>query len=256
MQGVPPPIRDLELRDRLNDLLGEALSKPGQAATLYALRAFLRLVGAQGRGEVACDVLVGAVENDFREAGLGVPAMEAIGNLFDCQLLHHTGNGGEQPRVVPSEELRRELSAVISRAEAYCRALEALSRREVRPADEVERAMEQAACLFNEGLFFEVHEVLEAVWLKQEGQVRPLLQGLIQIAVGFHHLESRNLRGAVSLLREGLDKVKDYSPARFGLELDRFLQGAEGCARSIESLGRDAFDRFDRRMIPQMRLLR
>ena len=255
MQGVPPPIRDLELRDRLNDLLGEALSKPGQAATLYALRTLLRLVGVQGRGEVACDVLVGAVENAFREVGLGVRAMEAIRDLFNCRLLQRTGNGGEQPWVGPSEELRRELSAVISRAEAYCRALETLSQREIRSAGEVERAMQQAAALFNEGLFFEVHEVLEAVWLKQEEQVRLLLQGLIQIAVGFHHLENKNLGGAVSLLREGLDKVKDYSPARFGLELDQFLQGAEGCARSIESLGRDAFDRFDRRMIPQMRLL-
>ena len=100
-----------------------------------------------------------------------------------------------------------------------------------------------------------MHEVLEAVWLKQEGRARPLLQGLIQIAVGFHHLENKNLGGAVSLLREGMGKVKDYSAARVGLELDRFLEGVERCARSIESLGRDAFDRFDRRLIPQMRLL-
>ena len=132
MQGVPPPIRNLELRDRLNDLLGEALSKSGQAATLYALREFLRLITVQGRGEVPCDVLVGAVKNAFREAGLEVPAMEAIGNLFDSKLLHRTGNGGERTRVIPSEELRRELSAVISRAEAYCRALETLCQREVR----------------------------------------------------------------------------------------------------------------------------
>ncbi|MGH7433465.1 MAG: DUF309 domain-containing protein, partial [Candidatus Methylomirabilales bacterium] len=137
---------------------------------------------------------------------------------------------------------------------AYSRALEALYRRPIRSADEVERALEEAACLFNEGLFFEVHEVLEAVWLKQDGEARRLLQGLIQIAVGFHHLENKNFNGALSLLLEGWGKAREYGPDRFGVKLDRFLEEADACRRSIESFGREAFDRFDRRMIPRMEL--
>lgn len=253
MRLAPPPIQDLELRNRLSELLGEALHKPKGAALLYALRSFLRLV--QGRDDIPDDTLIETVENAFREVGPGISAREAIEDLLHSQLLQRPGDDVGQCRVTPSEELQGEHAAAISRIEAYCRALEALSRRRIRSTGEVERAMEEAACLFNEGLFFEVHEVLEAVWLRQGEQTRPLLQGLIQIAVAFHHLENRNLKGALSLLREGQEKVKEYRPARFGLELDQFLKQTDRCSHSIESLGKDAFDRFDRQMIPQMRLL-
>jgi predicted metal-dependent hydrolase len=252
MRNPPPPIRDLELRDRLSELLGEALGKPERAAAVYVLRSFLRLVVVPGRSEVRSEALIGAVENAFREIGLQVSAQEAIEDLLNSKLLYPSGNDVRPQGVVPSEELQGELPAATLRAEAYCRALERLSRRQTQSTCEVERAIEEAACLFNEGLFFEVHEVLEAVWLKQGERVRPLLQGLIQIAVAFHHLENRNLKGALSLLREGEEKVRDYCPARFGLELEQFLKQTGACYHSIESLGSGAYDRFDRRMIPQM----
>ncbi len=256
MRSVPPSIRDLELRDRLAELLGEALQDQGRAAPLYLLRSFGRLAEARGPAGVSCEALMEAAEDALREVGRTSSAKEAVHELLGSGLLEQTGEGVGKQRVAPGKLLLPELSAAILRAEAYCRALETLYRRPVRSAGEVERALEEAACLFNEGLFFEVHEVLEAVWLKLEGQSRLLLQGLIQIAVGFHHLENRNLSGALSLLREGREKVRAWCPDRFGLRLDRFLEQADECRRSIESLGREAFDRFDRQMIPKMELQR
>jgi hypothetical protein len=244
MRDAPPPIRNLELRDRLSELLGEALCKPERAAPLYALRSVVRLARAQGHVEVPFGALLGAVEGAFREVKVQASAEESIEELIDSKLFQAHGTRSGQRWVALGEELQRELPAATSRAEAYCRALEMLSRRQIRPAGEVERAIEEATCLFNEGLFFEVHEILEAVWLKQGEQTRPLLQGLIQIAVAFHHLENRNLKGALSLLREGLAKVKD-----------EFLQQVEACYRSIDSLRSETFEKFDRRMIPVMRLL-
>ena len=255
MRSVPPPIRHLELRDRLVELLGEALQDQGRAAPLYLLRSFGRLAGVRGRAEVSREALTEAAEQAFREVGLEVSGKEVLEELLCAHLLEQTGEAVGKDRVVPGKQLLAELSAAISRIEAYCWALETLYRRPIRSAGEVERALEEAACLFNQGLFFEVHEVLEAVWLKQTGPSRLLLQGLIQIAVGFHHLENRNLNGALGLLKEGRDKVKEFCPDGFGLRLDRFLEQTDECRCSIESLGREAFDRFDRRMIPQMQLL-
>jgi hypothetical protein len=71
------------------------------------------------------------------------------------------------------------------------------------PADTLGQAVAQAAALWNEGLFFEVHEVLEAVWQRETGDRRVALQGLIQIAVAYHHLAHGNRRGARTLLRDG-----------------------------------------------------
>jgi hypothetical protein len=207
MRTIPSPIRNVELRDKLSELLKETLRMEGRAAPLHLLRSFEDMVSGQ------------------RQSAFG-------------------------------EELQVELPAATQRVEAYCRALEKLSRRSFHPAGPVERALEEAAYLFNEGLFFEVHEILEAVWLTQEEGVRLLLQGLIQIAVGFHHLENNNLRGALSLLQEGVEKVKGYGSDRPGVELDQFLAQIERARRSIESLGGAALDRFDRRMIPHMPLMR
>jgi uncharacterized protein len=85
------------------------------------------------------------------------------------------------------------------------------------PGDAVERACGVAAALWNEGLFFEVHEVLEAVWKTRVGAERQALQGVIQIAVAYHHLAHGNLRGARSLLTEGRARLagvpRDTLPA-------------------------------------------
>jgi len=74
-------------------------------------------------------------------------------------------------------------------------------------ADAVGHASHHAVALWNAHLFFEVHEVLEAVWKTAAGETRQALQGVIQIAVAFHHLAHGNPRGARSLLREGRERV-------------------------------------------------
>ncbi len=75
------------------------------------------------------------------------------------------------------------------------------------PGAGVVRACRVAAALWNEGLFFEVHEVLEAVWRTAAGTERQALQGVIQIAVAYHHLAHGNRRGARSLLAEGRSRL-------------------------------------------------
>jgi hypothetical protein len=76
-----------------------------------------------------------------------------------------------------------------------------------RDADELTLLLDRATALANQGLFFEVHELLEPAWFRAAEPVRTALQGVIQIAVAFHHLENRNHQGARSLLVEGVAKV-------------------------------------------------
>jgi len=78
--------------------------------------------------------------------------------------------------------------------------------------DPIDRACRIAAALWNERLFFEVHEVLEAVWKTATGEARQALQGLIQIAVAYHHLVHGNRRGARTLLAEGRARLASVPP--------------------------------------------
>jgi predicted metal-dependent hydrolase len=255
MRSVPPPLCNIELRDCLSELLNEAFSEPDRAVPLYALRSFGRLAKAEQRVAIRYDALIGAVVDAVRDLESSAFAAQGIDALIGAGLLQRHGEAAGERWIAASEALQGELRPVSSRVEAYCRVLETFRGHPIRPVGLLERAMSQAACLFNEGLFFEVHEVLEAVWLKAEGQVRLALQGLIQIAAGFHHLENGNLKGALNLLEEGRQKLKDYGETFAGLELRQFIQQVRACHRSIEALGSGAFDRFDRRMIPKMRLL-
>ncbi|MFN8543827.1 MAG: DUF309 domain-containing protein [Candidatus Binatia bacterium] len=80
-------------------------------------------------------------------------------------------------------------------------------------SDPVRRAVHQAAALWNARLFFEVHEVLEAVWKDAKGDVRQALQGLIQIGVAFYQLANGNLLGARTLMAEGRAHLTAVPPA-------------------------------------------
>jgi hypothetical protein len=82
-----------------------------------------------------------------------------------------------------------------------------------RGAGELALLLDRVAALANHGLFFEVHELLEPAWFRAPEPVRTALQGLIQIAVAFHHLENGNREGGRSLLGLGLAKVGEAGAA-------------------------------------------
>ncbi|MEJ5251365.1 MAG: DUF309 domain-containing protein [Chthonomonadetes bacterium] len=69
----------------------------------------------------------------------------------------------------------------------------------------------EAVRLFNEGEYFECHEVLEELWRAEPSSFRLLYQGVLQVAVGCYHLSVRhNRHGAVSKLRAGLQKLGQF----------------------------------------------
>ena len=68
--------------------------------------------------------------------------------------------------------------------------------------------LEEGRALFNAGRFFEAHEKWEEAWLGEEGRTKLLLQGLIQIAAGFHKARSGNGSAAMRLWEAGASKVR------------------------------------------------
>ena len=70
--------------------------------------------------------------------------------------------------------------------------------------------LEQGINFFNSGRYFEAHEVWEGMWREEQGPLRLFLQGLIQAAVGLHHLSRNNPVGAQSQLAKSLAKLSQY----------------------------------------------
>lgn len=72
--------------------------------------------------------------------------------------------------------------------------------------------------LFNQGEFYEAHEVWESMWTEERGARRLFLQALIHMAVGLHHERLGNRYGAERQLRKGLRKLAGYLPCHEGMD--------------------------------------
>lgn len=104
------------------------------------------------------------------------------------------------------------------------RASEALADAPLAAPADVRAALTAAARLFDAGLFFEVHEVLEPHWMAARDPSREALQGLIQIAVGWQHLANGNVPGARSLLADGAARL--HGRQLLGVDFDPFARAA------------------------------
>lgn len=84
---------------------------------------------------------------------------------------------------------------------------------------------DRAVVYFNARAFFEAHEDWEALWHDAEGEERRWLQGLIQVAAAFVHVERGFFaRGFVALIREGHGRLEGYAGDDWGLDLDRLAR--------------------------------
>ncbi len=89
--------------------------------------------------------------------------------------------------------------------------------------------------LFNQGKFFDAHEVWEDVWRAAPAEEKKFLQGLIQVAVALHHDSRGNLEGAQSLLQRAARNLSDYLDSFAGLDLGGIRAAVTGCQDSLRS---------------------
>ena len=111
------------------------------------------------------------------------------------------------------------------------------------------QALSEAAALFDARLDFEVHELLEPFWMRAEGQVKDALQGLIQVAVGYHHLANDNVSGARMLLAEGSAKL--LGQRLEDLDLHTFALAVRHSLETFTQLGAEASRKFDWSLAPR-----
>ena len=70
--------------------------------------------------------------------------------------------------------------------------------------------------LFNQGEYFEQHELLEQAWLAEPRPIREMYQGILQVGVAFLQLERQNWPGAIKLLRRACRACATCRPSARG----------------------------------------
>ena len=71
---------------------------------------------------------------------------------------------------------------------------------------------------FNSGKFWEAHESWETLWLVAESDLEQFLQGLIQVAAAYHHIQRGTFRGAPRLFAAGLRRLDAFPLVHCGLD--------------------------------------
>jgi uncharacterized protein len=116
----------------------------------------------------------------------------------------------------------------------------------------IPREVVRGVVLFEAGLYFACHEYFELLWGRTDDTASNFYQGLIQVAVAMRHLESHNVRGAITLLHYGIRRFQPYPGMYKGLQLAVFVQRLHALLADLESLAEPTTYRFDAATIPPL----
>jgi predicted metal-dependent hydrolase len=78
--------------------------------------------------------------------------------------------------------------------------------------------LENGVALFNAHQFWHAHEAWEELWLHSSGDDKVFLQGLIQLAAAYHHVQRGTLRGGVRLFDAALRKLERFADGYRGID--------------------------------------
>jgi hypothetical protein len=206
------PLMKLRLRNLLADSCLAALRDERSDSTLRALVAFAERADETGQAE---------------ELAVDRAATLAETGCFE--------RNAATVRLAP--DLARDLPVLRERARLLLEAVAQCRARCGFPGGDADTPASWSLCaasvLFDLALFFEVHELLEREWRGARGALKTLLQGLVQVAVGCHHRANGNVRGALTLLAAGNEKLRRFRPEAYGLELEGFCASVERIVREL-----------------------
>lgn len=95
-------------------------------------------------------------------------------------------------------------------------------------------ALEGGLALFNQGEFFAAYEVWAERWNEETTDGADLLQGLLQVAVGFAKLDGGSPEGTIKLLRSGAEKIMMYAPEAYGIDIAALVSTLDAWRAAVE----------------------
>jgi hypothetical protein len=90
--------------------------------------------------------------------------------------------------------------------------------------------------LFNAGQYFEAHEELEKAWRAEKGPIRELYRGILQVGVGYYHIQRSNVRGALKMFRRCRQWLDRFPDECCGIDLKRLRQDYQRVERLLQEV--------------------
>jgi predicted metal-dependent hydrolase len=95
--------------------------------------------------------------------------------------------------------------------------------------------LERGLELIRAGEYFEAHEELEDEWRDAPAAERDFLQGLVHVAVAWHHAGRGNRPGCERQLEKAARRLGSYRPTHRGVDVDAVLHGVRDAEELVQS---------------------
>jgi len=99
--------------------------------------------------------------------------------------------------------------------------------------------------LFNAGKYFEAHEALEDAWNAEEGDAKNLYQGILQIAVTYHHITRGNYSGALKVHERSQKWLNGLPDICKGIHVRQLQNDAKKVMHELQRPGAERINEFD-----------
>lgn len=160
-------------------------------------------------------------------------------DLDDSQYEQAIGLNIEEVFEAKDDAKGRLLTTLGERIQAYARRTDTELRSLIRKAVQqpMPTLVHQGLEEFNAGEYYEAHETLEHAWMEEEGPIRDLYRGILQVAVAYYQIQRQNYRGALKMFLRSLQWLEPLPDVCQGIDVSKLRQDSRRARQQLERLG-------------------
>lgn len=113
----------------------------------------------------------------------------------------------------------------------------------------------EAVRLFNSGEYYRQHDVFEAMWMAEAGPVRNLYRAVLQIGVGYYHIQQGNYRGALKMLLRSVQWLTPLPDVCQGVDIQQLRADSAAVRLALEAHLESGAGSFDESVLRPVRLV-
>lgn len=99
---------------------------------------------------------------------------------------------------------------------------------------------------FNQGAYYQQHDLLEEQWMLTERPVRDLYRAVLQVGIAYFQIERGNYRGAMKMLQRSVQWLLLLPDTCQGVNVKQLREDSFRVRAELERLGEARFAEFDR----------
>lgn len=109
---------------------------------------------------------------------------------------------------------------------------------------------------FNAGEYYRQHDLFEALWMKTDGPIRDLYQGILQVGIAYYQITRGNHRGALKMLLRATQWLNGLPDVCQGVDVRALREDAARVRAELERTPPEQLATFNRALLRPVRLIK